>query len=72
MILKFRVSASRFDPFERESIKRSIINQGSRQHILVRAVTDLDHSLKLTLEGDDLAVIAYEAAVCSWFNQNSW
>ena len=71
MIQKFTVDASHFDPFERESIKRSLIDQGRKQHIRATVVTNANHWFAISLTGEDLDVIAYEAAITSWFNNQN-
>lgn len=71
MIQKFTVDASHFDPFERESIKRSIHDQGRRQAIRTTVVTNQHHWFEISLTGEDMDVIAYEAAICAWFNDKN-
>ena len=71
MVRKFTVDASHFDPFERESIKRSIIDQGHRQSVRIAIVTNANHWFAISATGEDMDVIAYEAAVSHWFNDKN-
>jgi hypothetical protein len=71
MTRKFTVDASHFDPFERESIKRSIIDQGRRQQVRIHIITNADCWFAISATGEDLDVIAYEAALCCWFNDKN-
>lgn len=70
MTQKFLINAAGFSPFEREDIKRSIIDQGRTQHVTARVITEESGTFRISLDGDDLFVIAYEAAVRSWFGQH--
>jgi hypothetical protein len=71
MTHKFTVDASHFDPFERESLKRAIIDQGHRQSVRIAIITNTNHWFNITAIGEDMDVIAYEAAVCCWFNDKN-
>lgn len=64
----FYIDIVNFTPFEREEIRREIVNQGCAQGFLVKAENQDHGILCVTLEGDRLHTTAYEAAVLCWFN----
>lgn len=75
MQTRFYINASGFSPFEREHLKRDIINQGRRQGITARIITEFiaddefgARHFRVTVEGDCMRVVAYEAAVMHWFH----
>jgi hypothetical protein len=70
MIQRFIINASGFTPFEREEVKRAMVNQGNRQGVRTRIITD-DGTFRISLTGEDICVIAYEAAIRCWFGQRS-
>lgn len=67
MIHRFIVDGNGFSPFERERVKRAIIDQGRRQGLKMRVITD-GGKFRCSAEGEPLYALAYEAAILSWFN----
>lgn len=68
MIYRFIVDGNGFSSFEREGIKRAIIDQGYKQGLRMRVITDGGRFL-CSAEGEPLYTLAYEAAISSWFGR---